>query len=68
MAPSGDERVAPDESETSSTYGPVVEISEIKLHPPAARPEWIDRPRLLQRLGQASGSPVVLISAPAGYG
>ena len=46
----------------------VVEISEIKLHPPPARSEWIDRPQLRQRLNEASGSPLVLITAPAGYG
>ena len=35
---------------------------------PPARAEWISRPRLLERLDQASEFRLVLISAPAGYG
>jgi LuxR family transcriptional regulator, maltose regulon positive regulatory protein len=39
-----------------------------KISIPPARPEWISRPRLLERLDQASDCRLVLISAPAGYG
>lgn len=35
---------------------------------PPARPERISRPRLLERLEQATACRLVLISAPAGYG
>ena len=41
-----------------------------KLHIPAARPEWVPRPRLIQRLNQGlrRGHRLTLISAPAGFG
>lgn len=43
-------------------------ISEIKVHPPTPRTEWIERPRLLARLSGAAKSSNVLVAAPAGYG
>lgn len=43
-------------------------ILSAKLHPPQLRPDWIDRPRLLQELDDAVLRPVVLIAAPAGFG
>ena len=42
--------------------------SETKLHPPSTRTEWLDRPRLLSRMATDARRPVLLISAPAGYG
>lgn len=68
MAPSEDRGVARDGGNPSPAVDHVVEVRETKLHPPATRTEWIDRPGLLQRLSKSAGSPVVLITAPAGYG
>jgi LuxR family maltose regulon positive regulatory protein len=39
-----------------------------KLFTPDARPEWIDRPRLYERLDQAAARGFAVLSAPAGYG
>ena len=43
-------------------------VVEGGLHPPRTRPEWITRPRLLRLIEMATEQPVLLISAPAGYG
>jgi LuxR family maltose regulon positive regulatory protein len=40
---------------------------ETKLHAPAARPGWVDRPELVQRLA-ATPAKLVLVEAPAGFG
>jgi LuxR family transcriptional regulator, maltose regulon positive regulatory protein len=40
---------------------------ETKLHAPAARPDWVDRPELVQRLA-ATTARLVLVEAPAGFG
>lgn len=39
-----------------------------KLRPPRLRPDVIHRARLLQRLEQSNTQPLILISAPAGFG
>ncbi|MBN1400787.1 MAG: LuxR family transcriptional regulator, partial [Anaerolineae bacterium] len=41
-----------------------------KLHIPSPRPDWVPRPRLIERLNQglALGRPLTLVCAPAGYG
>jgi LuxR family maltose regulon positive regulatory protein len=43
-------------------------VLEEKLHPPAARAEWIERPRLLRQIAKGLDHPVLLVAAPAGYG
>lgn len=43
--------------------------SETKLHPPSTRTDWLERPRLVDRMErEAQSRPVVLMAAPAGYG
>ena len=39
-----------------------------KLRPPRPRPDWIPRPRLLQRLRAATVRELVVVCAPAGFG
>ena len=39
-----------------------------KLYFPAARPEWVERPRLVERLRTGLCGPLTLVSAPAGSG
>src|SRR5512142_957441 len=39
-----------------------------KFYLPELRPNRVDRPRLLERLRQAAGCQLVIISAPAGFG
>jgi LuxR family transcriptional regulator, maltose regulon positive regulatory protein len=46
----------------------VYTVSDTKLHPPPPRSDWLDRPRLEQRLGSRLEPPVLLVVAPAGYG
>ena len=41
---------------------------ETKLHPPAARAEWVPRDALVQRLVTAGAAKLVLVGAPAGFG
>jgi LuxR family transcriptional regulator, maltose regulon positive regulatory protein len=41
---------------------------ETKLHPPSARPEWVPRRALVQRLAAVTGAKLVLVDAPAGFG
>jgi LuxR family maltose regulon positive regulatory protein len=43
-------------------------IRAAKLSPPPLRPGIVDRPVLLELITSASEAPVVLVSAPAGYG
>jgi LuxR family maltose regulon positive regulatory protein len=40
---------------------------ETKLHAPAARPDWVERPELVRRLA-ARTAKLVLVEAPAGFG
>jgi LuxR family transcriptional regulator, maltose regulon positive regulatory protein len=40
---------------------------ETKLHAPGARPDWVERPELVQRLA-ATTAKLVLVEAPAGFG
>ncbi len=44
------------------------EFPRVKFHRPRAIARWITRPRLLEQLDQAHQQPVVLITAPAGFG
>jgi LuxR family transcriptional regulator, maltose regulon positive regulatory protein len=39
-----------------------------KLHIPAARPELVSRPRLIDRLNEGLSRKLILVAAPAGYG
>src|SRR5437762_5786852 len=39
-----------------------------KLHPPRPRPDFLPRPRLAERLDEATRRGLVLVCAPAGYG
>jgi ATP/maltotriose-dependent transcriptional regulator MalT len=48
--------------------GALDSLDESKLHPPAARDEWIARPRLLDKFDQATHHLLALVAAPAGYG
>lgn len=43
-------------------------VSDVKLHPPSWRASWVERPRLMEALGEAVRRPVTLVAAPAGYG
>lgn len=43
-------------------------VVEDKLHPPAVRAQWIERPRLLRQLARVVDHRVLLVAAPAGYG
>ena len=43
-------------------------ILRTKLHSPAAPPDLVARSRLLERLNQGRRQPLILVSAPAGYG
>jgi LuxR family maltose regulon positive regulatory protein len=47
---------------------PSVEILATKLHVPRIRPNRVERPRLTTRLDLALGCPLLLVSAPAGFG
>ena len=39
-----------------------------KLYIPPLRPEWVSRPRLLERLDAGLDRKLTLVSAPAGFG
>jgi LuxR family maltose regulon positive regulatory protein len=57
--------------ESGSSYraaGQVPLVLEDKLHPPVARAQWIERPRLLQRVARVVDHRILLVAAPAGYG
>ena len=43
-------------------------VFESKLHPPPSRAGWIERPRLMDRIAEATRLSVLLVAAPAGYG
>src|SRR5207302_8229680 len=43
-------------------------LLEIKLFIPRPRPGLVSRPRLIERLNQASAGKLTLVSAPAGFG
>jgi LuxR family maltose regulon positive regulatory protein len=43
-------------------------LLEAKLHSTPVREDWVVRRRLVDRLDQAGDRPVVLVSAPAGFG
>ncbi|HYI55891.1 MAG TPA: LuxR C-terminal-related transcriptional regulator [Microlunatus sp.] len=42
--------------------------AETKLHAPSTRTDWLDRPRLMSQMARQAQRPIMLISAPAGYG
>ncbi len=42
-------------------------LIETKLHPPATRKEWVERPELIKRLADAEAK-LILVCAPAGFG
>lgn len=43
-------------------------VLRTKLEKPAASEDWVDRPRLVERIREGADRPLVLVSAPAGYG
>lgn len=43
-------------------------LLQTKLYTPRLRPEWVSRPRLVERLNAGLSRKLTLISAPAGYG
>lgn len=43
-------------------------LLQTKLYLPPVRPDWVPRPRLLNRLAIKPQTKLILISAPAGYG
>ena len=43
-------------------------IIQTKLHPPAVNAQLVERPLLLQKLNQNRQRPLILVTAPAGYG
>jgi LuxR family maltose regulon positive regulatory protein len=43
-------------------------LLQAKLYVPPARPEWVSRPRLVERLNAGLDRKLTLISAPAGFG
>ena len=45
-----------------------IPLLQTKLYVPPARPEWVARPRLIERLNDGLTRKLVLISAPAGFG
>ena len=45
-----------------------MEILKTKLYVPPLRPEWVSRPRLLERLKAGLQLKLTLVAAPAGYG
>ena len=47
---------------------PQVTVLATKLHIPQPRPSLAPRPRLVTRLAQGWSLPLILISAPAGFG
>ena len=54
-----------------STPGTAAEpftLLRTKLHKPQVRPDWVRRPRLVERLNQGLDRKLTLVSAPAGYG
>ena len=58
-----------DASQTSPAgRGRVTTILQTKLHPPVHIPNLVPRPRLLEKLNESARCPLVLVSAPAGYG
>lgn len=59
---------APPEEAADGAPASVDSFLEAKLHWPPARPEWLTRQRLLDRIAGACEHPVTLVAAPAGYG
>jgi LuxR family transcriptional regulator, maltose regulon positive regulatory protein len=48
---------------------PILDVPiETKLHAPSARPEWVPRQALVQRLAAVGQAKLVLVDAPAGFG
>jgi LuxR family maltose regulon positive regulatory protein len=43
-------------------------LLQTKLYIPPSRPEYVSRPRLIERLNQGMARSLTLISAPAGFG
>ncbi|MDZ5662191.1 LuxR C-terminal-related transcriptional regulator [Nocardioides sp. S-58] len=64
----------PSSSEVASGLGepsvapPLQLVLETKLHPPPQRAAWVARQRLVDVFDEAARRPIVLVSAPAGYG
>lgn len=54
--------------ERSDEQGEQRRLAASKLSPPPRRPGIVDRPTLTTRLSSFAATPVVLVSAPAGYG
>ena len=54
-------------SDQRTVAGPGFALSELKFHPPGARPGIVIRTALLQRLATAQ-APVITVTAPPGYG
>jgi len=45
-----------------------VPLLQTKLYTPPAKPEWVVRPRLIERLNEGLQGRLTLVSAPAGFG
>ena len=45
-----------------------IPLLQTKLYIPPSRPEWVPRPRLIERLNAGLHRKLTLISAPAGFG
>ena len=43
-------------------------LLQTKLYKPPVRPEWIPRPRLIERLDAGLSRTLTLVAAPAGFG
>ena len=54
-------------SDQRTVAGPGFALSELKFHPPGARPGIVIRTALLQRLATAQ-APVITVTVPPGYG
>jgi len=61
--------VSPEHAEESSPLpSQTADLLRTKFHIPPARPTLVDRPRLFEMLERSADKPVILVSAPAGYG
>ena len=52
----------------ATTIGPAIDLLTSKLSAPRSRLNTVSRPRLIKRLRDAEGAPIVTVVAPAGYG
>src|SRR5438477_5661763 len=53
---------------TASEVAGRAALLSTKLRPPGPRPDFLPRPRLAERLDEATRRGLVLVCAPAGYG